>query len=56
MTGRIEQDITLSHSEMPYNFVKKYGGRKNRVLIDFFVKLGGYPRYILKEWERKGMY
>ena len=34
----IEPVITLSHFEMPYNLVKKYGGWKNRKLINFFVK------------------
>ncbi|MGN0619135.1 MAG: 6-phospho-beta-glucosidase, partial [Ruminiclostridium sp.] len=34
----IEPVITLSHFEMPYNLVKKYGGWKNRRLIDLFVR------------------
>ncbi|HBF2209078.1 6-phospho-beta-glucosidase [Clostridioides difficile] len=33
----IEPVITLSHFEMPYHLVKKYGGWRNRKLIDFFV-------------------
>lgn len=34
----IEPVITLSHFEMPYALVKKYGGWRNRKLIDFFVR------------------
>lgn len=34
----LEPVITLSHFEMPLNLVNKYGGWKNRKLIDFFVK------------------
>lgn len=34
----IQPVITLSHFEMPYHLVEKYGGWKNRKLIDFFVK------------------
>ena len=34
----IEPVITLSHFEMPLHLVKKYGGWRNRKLIDFFVK------------------
>ena len=32
----IEPVITLSHFEMPYYLVEKYGGWKNRKVIDFF--------------------
>lgn len=34
----IEPVVTLSHFEMPYNMIKKYGGFRNRQCIDFFVK------------------
>lgn len=34
----IEPIITLSHFEMPYALVKKYGGWRNRKLVDLFVK------------------
>lgn len=34
----IEPIITLSHFEMPFGLVKKYGGWKNRKLIEFFVR------------------
>ncbi|MEG2507672.1 MAG: 6-phospho-beta-glucosidase [Anaerorhabdus sp.] len=34
----IEPVITLSHFEMPFALVEKYGGFRNRKCIDFFVK------------------
>ncbi|MDE7310156.1 MAG: 6-phospho-beta-glucosidase [Eubacterium sp.] len=34
----IEPVITLSHFEMPLHLVKKYGGWRDRRLIDFFVR------------------
>ncbi|MGN0496034.1 MAG: 6-phospho-beta-glucosidase [Lachnospiraceae bacterium] len=34
----IEPVVTLSHFEMPYHMMKKYGGFRNRQCIDFFVK------------------
>lgn len=34
----IEPVITLSHFEMPYALVEKYGGWRDRALIDLFVK------------------
>lgn len=36
LANGIEPVVTLSHFEMPYNLVKKYGGWRNRKLIDFF--------------------
>lgn len=33
----IEPVVTLSHFEMPYYLVEKYGGFRNRKVIDFFV-------------------
>ena len=35
---QIEPLVTLSHFEMPYYLVEKYGGWRNRKLIDFFVR------------------
>ena len=35
---QIQPVITLSHFEMPYALVKKYGGWRNRKLIDCFVR------------------
>lgn len=34
----IEPVITLSHFEMPYQLVKKYGGFRNRICVELFVK------------------
>ena len=34
----MEPVVTLSHFEMPYGLVKKYGGWRNRKLIAFFVR------------------
>lgn len=33
----IEPVITLSHFEIPYHLIKKYGGWRDRKMIDFFV-------------------
>lgn len=49
----IEPVITLSHFEMPYELVKKYGGWKNRKLIDFFVK---YAETVMKRYKNKVKY
>lgn len=35
---RIQPVITLSHFELPYGLVKKYGGWRNRKMTDFFVR------------------
>ena len=34
----IQPVITLSHFEMPYHLVEKYGGWRNRKMITFFVR------------------
>ena len=34
----IEPVVTLSHFEMPYHLVKKYGGFRSRECVDLFVK------------------
>ncbi len=43
----IEPIVTLSHFEIPYNLVVKYGGWRNRKMIDFFVKFADvcFQRY-----------
>lgn len=38
LSHQIEPVIILSHFEMPYHLVKKYGGWRSRKVIDFFVK------------------
>lgn len=49
----IEPVITLSHFEMPYHLVKKYGGWKSREVIDFFVK---YARTVMERYRNKVKY
>ncbi len=34
----IEPVVTMTHYDMPWNLALKYGGWKNRKLIDLFVK------------------
>jgi 6-phospho-beta-glucosidase len=50
----IEPVITLSHFEMPYNLVTKYGGWRNRKIIEFFVRFATavFERYKnkVKDW------
>lgn len=36
LVNGIEPIVTLSHFEMPYHLVKKYGSWRNRKLVDFF--------------------
>lgn len=49
----IEPVVTLSHFEMPYHLYKKYGGWKNRKLIDFFVK---YAETVMERYKNKVKY
>lgn len=49
----IQPVVTLSHFEMPYYLVKKYGGWKNRKLIDFFVK---YALTVMERYKHKVKY
>ena len=49
----IEPVITLSHFEMPYNLVKKYGGWRNRKLIAFFVR---YATTVMERYKNKVKY
>lgn len=50
----IELLVTLSHYEMPYNLVEKYGGWKNKQLIDFFARFARvvFQRYkdLVRYW------
>lgn len=50
---KIQPVVTLSHFEMPYHLVKKYGGWKNRKLIDFFVK---YALTVMERYKHKVKY
>lgn len=49
----IEPVITLSHFELPYHLVKKYGGFRNRKCIDFFVK---FSETVMKRYKDKVKY
>lgn len=49
----IEPVVTLSHYEMPYALVKKYGAWRNRKLVDFFVN---YCRTVFTEYRNKVKY
>nr|WP_294574942.1 6-phospho-beta-glucosidase [uncultured Anaerostipes sp.] len=45
--------ITLSHFEMPFYLVKKYGGWRDAKLIDFFVK---YCKTVMERYKHKVKY
>lgn len=49
----IEPVVTISHYEMPLYLVKKYGGWKNRALIDFYVN---YAKVLLNRYQDKVKY
>lgn len=49
----IEPVITLSHFEMPFYLVEKYGGWRNRKLIDFFVK---FAETVMRRYKDKVKY
>ncbi|WP_270744863.1 6-phospho-beta-glucosidase [Lactococcus petauri] len=44
----IEPMVTIAHFDVPLNLVKKYGGWKNRKLVDFYVK---YAQTLLKRYD-----
>lgn len=44
----IEPVVTMTHYDMPWNLALKYGGWKNRKLIDLFVK---YAKTIITEYK-----
>lgn len=49
----IEPVVTLSHFEMPYHLVTKYGGFRNRKLIDFFLN---FARVCFERYKDKVKY
>ena len=49
----IQPVITLSHFEMPYGLVKKYGGLRNRKLIDCFVR---FAKVCFERYQHKVKY
>ena len=53
LAAGIEPVITLSHFEMPYHLYQKYGGFRNRKLIDFFVN---YAQVVMRRYKNKVKY
>ncbi|AGR42192.1 glycoside hydrolase family 1 protein [Spiroplasma diminutum] len=51
--NKIEPIITISHYEMPFNLVEKYGGWKNPILIDFYLN---FARTVLERYKDKVKY
>lgn len=49
----IEPVITLSHFEMPYHLVKKYGGWRDRRVIDFFIH---FAKVVFKRYRHQVKY
>lgn len=49
----IEPVVTISHYEMPYGLVEKYGSWKNRRLVEFFVN---YSRTLFNRYRDKVRY
>lgn len=49
----IEPVITLSHFEIPFNLYKKYGGFRNKKVIDFFVN---YATVVMERYKDKVKY
>lgn len=50
---KIEPVVTLSHFEMPYHLICRYGGWKNRRLIEFFLK---YSETVFQRYRGKVKY
>lgn len=49
----IEPVVSLSHFEMPFNLVEKYGGFRDKRVIDFFVK---YAEVVMERYKSKVKY
>lgn len=49
----IQPVITISHFEMPYHLVTKYGGWRNRKLIDFYLN---YCKTVFTRYKKKVKY
>lgn len=49
----IETVVTLSHFEMPYNLVKRYGGWRSRDMISLFVR---FARTVMERYRNKVKY
>lgn len=53
LAHKIEPVVTLSHFEMPYGLVKKYGGWRNRKMITFFVR---FAQTVMERYRDKVRY
>jgi len=53
LENEIEPVVTLSHFEIPYLLYEKYGGFKNKKLIDFFAH---YARTVMERYKNKVKY
>ena len=53
LVNGIEPVITLTHFEMPLHLAKKYGGFKNRQVVDFFAK---YAETVFERYKDKVKY
>lgn len=53
LKNNIEPVITLSHFEIPYNLYEKYGGFRNKKIIDYFAK---YAETVMKRYKDKVTY
>lgn len=51
--NNIEPIVTLSHFEIPYHLYEKYGGFRNRKLIDFFAH---YAETVMRRYKDKVKY
>ncbi|AKU79885.1 glycoside hydrolase family 1 protein [Spiroplasma turonicum] len=50
---KIEPIITLSHFDLPFKIVEKYGGWKNKKVIDLFIE---YAKVVFKEFKNEITY
>lgn len=50
LKNKIEPVITLSHFEMPLHLVKKYGGFRNKKVIDFYVR---FAKVVIDRYHNK---
>ncbi len=53
LAHNMEPVVTLSHFELPYGLVKRYGGWRNRKLITFFVR---FARTVMERYRDKVKY
>ncbi len=49
----VEPVVTLSHFDLPYHLAEKYGGWRNRCLVDFFVR---FVTTVFRRYKQKVQY